>query len=85
MISYADFTAVDMRVGRIVRADTFPQARKPAYKLVVDFGPDVGVKNSSAQLTDRYKPEELIGRLVIAVVNFPPRQIRTVRCCRSSM
>jgi len=75
MISYADFTAVDMRVGRIVRADTFPQARKPAYKLVVDFGPDVGVKNSSAQLTDRYKPEELIGRLVIAVVNFPPRQI----------
>ena len=56
-------------------ADTFPEARKPAYKLVVDFGPDVGIKSSSAQLTDRYTPQELIGRLVLAVVNFPPRQI----------
>ena len=75
MISYSDFTRVDMRVGRIVRADTFPEARKPAYKLVVDFGPDVGIKSSSAQLTDRYTPQELIGRLVLAVVNSPPRQI----------
>jgi len=75
MISYSDFTKVEMRVGRIVRADVFPEARKPAYKLVVDFGSDVGQRNSSAQLTDRYKPEDLVGRLVIAVVNFPPRQI----------
>jgi tRNA-binding protein len=75
MISYSDFTKVEMRVGRIVRADVFPEARKPAYKLVVDFGSDVGERSSSAQLTDRYKPEDLVGRLVIAVVNFPPRQI----------
>jgi len=75
MISYSDFTKVEMRVGRIVRADVFPEARKPAYKLVVDFGSDVGQRNSSAQLTDRYKPEDLVGRLVVAVVNFPPRQI----------
>lgn len=75
MISYSDFTKVEMRVGRIVRADVFPEARRPAYKLVVDFGSDVGQRNSSAQLTDRYKPEDLVGRLVIAVVNFPPRQI----------
>ena len=75
MISYSDFTNVDMRVGRILRADPFPEARKPAYKLVVDFGADVGVKNSSAQLTARYKPDDLVGRLVVAVVNFPPRQI----------
>ena len=75
MISYSDFTKVEMRVGRIVRADVFPEARKPAYKLVVDFGSDVGERRSSAQLTDRYRPEDLVGRLVIAVVNFPPRQI----------
>ena len=75
MISYSDFTNVDMRVGRILRADPFPEARKPAYKLVVDFGADVGVKSSSAQLTARYKPDDLVGRLVVAVVNFPPRQI----------
>lgn len=75
MISYSDFTKIDMRVGRIVRADVFPEARKAAYKLVVDFGPALGVRSSSAQLTDRYKPENLVGRLVIAVVNFPPRQI----------
>jgi tRNA-binding protein len=75
MISYSDFTKVEMRVGRIVRVDVFPEARKPAYKLVVDFGSDVGERRSSAQLTDRYRPEDLVGRLVIAVVNFPPRQI----------
>ena len=74
-ISYSDFEKVDMRVGRIVRADPFPEARKPAYKLILDFGPTIGVKRSSAQLTMRYRAEELIGRLVVAVVNFPPRQI----------
>jgi len=75
MITYADFEKVEMRVGRILAADPFPEARKPAYKLTIDFGPDVGVKRSSAQLTNRYKTGELIGRLVVAVVNFPPRQI----------
>ena len=75
MIDYADFAKVDIRVGRVVRAEPFPEARKPAYKLVVDFGPEVGVKRSSAQLTERYPPNELVGRLVVAVVNFPPRQI----------
>lgn len=75
MISYSDFDQVEMRVGRIVQADVFPEARKPAYKLVVDFGAELGHRRSSAQLTVRYKPEDLIGRLVVAVVNFPPRQI----------
>jgi tRNA-binding protein len=75
MIQYADFEKVDMRVGRIVAADPFPEARKPAYKLTIDFGAALGLKRSSAQLTDRYKPADLIGKLVIAVVNFPPRQI----------
>jgi len=75
MINYADFAKVDIRVGRIVQADPFPDARKPAYKLVVDFGSEVGLKRSSAQLTERYEAKELIGRLVVAVVNFPPRQI----------
>jgi len=64
-----------MRVGRIVAANPFPEARTPAYKLTIDFGPDIGMKRSSAQLTDRYRSTELIGRLVVAVVNFPPRQI----------
>ena len=73
-ISYADFAKVDIRVGRIIAADDFPQARKPAYRLRVDFGP-LGVKSSSAQITRHYRPEELVGRLVLAVVNFPPRQI----------
>ena len=79
MINYADFAKVDIRVGRIVQADPFPEARKPAYKLVVDFGSEVGLKRSSAQLTERYKAKELIGRLVIAVVNFSPRQIGPFR------
>lgn len=74
MITFADFENVDIRVGRIVRAEVFREARKPAYKLTIDFGP-VGLKRSSAQLTERYRPETLEGRLVLAVVNLPPRQI----------
>jgi tRNA-binding protein len=74
-ITYADFDKVDVRVGRIVRAEAFPEARKPAYKLVIDFGPAVGIRTSSAQLTRHYTRQELEGRLVLAVVNFPPRQI----------
>lgn len=74
-ITYDDFAKVDIRVGRIVQVDAFPQARKPAYKLRIDFGPDVGVKNSSAQITKYYEAAELQDRLVLAVVNFPPRQI----------
>ena len=75
MIPWSDFEKVDVRVGRIVQAEPFPQARKPAFKLTIDFGPDVGLKKSSAQLTVHYTPEALVGRLVLAVVNFAPRQI----------
>jgi tRNA-binding protein len=74
-ITYADFERVDVRVGRIVQAHDFPQARKPAYKLTIDFGPEIGTRTSSAQLTAHYRSDELVGRLVVAVVNFPPRQI----------
>jgi tRNA-binding protein len=74
-ISFPEFDRIDIRVGRIVRADPFPEARKPAYKLLIDFGPELGSRTSSAQLTRRYAREELEGRLVVAVVNFPPRQI----------
>jgi tRNA-binding protein len=73
-ISWDDFTKVDIRVGRIVQADDFPQAKKPAYRLQIDFG-ELGVKRSSAQITKHYRREDLVGRLVLAVVNFPPRQI----------
>ena len=77
-IDIADFERVDMRVGRVLTAEPFPEARKPAYKLRIDFGP-LGVRRSSAQLTVHYSPEDLRGKLVIAVLNFPPRQIGPVR------
>ena len=77
-ITYDDFARVDIRVGRITRAEPYPEARKPAIKLWVDFGPGIGEKRSSAQLTAHYTPEGLIGRQVLAVVNFPPRQIGPV-------
>ena len=78
-ISYDDFAKVDIRVGRIIDVQPFPEARKPAYKLWVDYGPEVGVKKSSAQVTVHYTPEELLGRQVLGVVNFPPRQIGPFR------
>ena len=74
-ISFAEFEQVDIRVGTITDAQPFPQARKPAYKLVIDFGAEIGTKRSSAQLTVHYRPDQLIGRQVCAVVKFPPRQI----------
>ena len=74
-ISWDQFTQVELRVGRIIAAEAFPQARKPAYKLQVDFGPEIGVRKSSAQVTALYAPAELVGKLVVGVVNFPKKQI----------
>jgi len=75
MITYDEFAAVDIRVGRITRAEPFPEARKPAFKLTIDFGEEIGIKRSSAQITQHYVLDELMGRRVAAVVNFVPRQI----------
>lgn len=75
MINYSDFEKVDIRVGKILSVDDFPKVRKPAYKLVIDFGSDIGTKQSSAQITDHYSKTDLENKLIMAVVNFPPKQV----------
>ncbi len=75
VVSWDDFLKVDMRVGKITKVEDFPQAKKPAYRLTIDFGPEIGVKRSSAQITALYTKEQLLGRLVVCVINFPPKQI----------
>ncbi len=74
-IQWSDFTQVELRVGKIIDVHDFPEARRPAYRLRIDFGPEIGIKKSSAQITTHYKKSDLLGRLVVAVVNFPPKQI----------
>ena len=75
MATFDDFLKIDIRVGEIIKAEPFPKAKNPSYKLVVDFGEEIGIKNSSAQITEVYTPQELVGKQVLGVVNFPPRNI----------
>ena len=79
LIAWDDFTKVELRVGRVIEAAPFPEARKPAYILRVDFGPEIGIRKSSAQITQLYTPAELVGRLVVAVVNFPKKQVGPIQ------